>query len=223
MASETFIAPPVHAGENGSALFEFKLKRLFDISLAGVLLIICAPLLVFITLLVVASDGGPALFRQTRVGQGGRLFTCLKFRSMVVDGEAALQAHLAGYPEACSEWRIRQKLTHDPRVTPLGQLLRTTSLDELPQLINVLQGEMSLVGPRPIVPDEVPRYGEHIRAYTAVKPGLTGLWQISGRSNCSYEERVTLDVRYAARHNFALDLLILARTIPAVLLQKGSC
>jgi Undecaprenyl-phosphate galactose phosphotransferase WbaP len=216
-------APADSAGSTATAVREWQLKQLFDIVVASTLLILVAPLLVLIGLVIMATDGGPALFRQTRVGHNGRTFGCLKFRSMVMDSETALKAHLARDPKARREWEANQKLSRDPRVTPFGNFLRKSSLDELPQLINVLRGEMSLVGPRPIVPGEVRRYRANIREYMAVKPGLTGLWQVSGRSTCSYEERVALDVQYAREWSFVLDLVILIRTVPAVLLQKGSC
>jgi len=157
-----------------------------------------------------------------RLGRDGRSFGCLKFRSMVTDGEAVLAAHLAADPRARAEWAATHKLSNDPRITAIGQVLRKTSLDELPQLWNVLRGEMSLVGPRPIVPAEVARYGRAFQTCFAVPPGVTGLWQVSGRSDTSYAERVALDLDYASRWSLRRDIAIMLRTIPAVLAQRGS-
>lgn len=202
--------------------FEYALKRIFDASLALVLLLLLIPLFLAIVTFVRGADGGPALFRQTRIGQGGRPFRCLKFRSMVLNADAALKEHLASNPAAAQEWRDNQKLAADPRITRIGAFLRKTSLDELPQLLNILTGEMSFVGPRPIVADEIPRYGEAFSHCFSVPPGLTGLWQVSGRSDCSYVNRVALDSRYASEWNLLLDAEILMRTVPAVLAQQGS-
>lgn len=202
--------------------FEYAIKRIFDASLAIVLLLLLCPLFIAIATILRGSDGGPALFRQARIGKGGRPFRCLKFRSMVLDAECALKKHLAHDPLAAQEWRDSQKLTVDPRITRIGAFLRKTSLDELPQLINILAGEMSFVGPRPIVPDEIPRYGEAFSHCFSVPPGLTGLWQVSGRSDCTYMTRVALDSRYASEWSLLLDAEIMLRTVPAVLMQQGS-
>jgi len=196
-------------------------KRLVDLSIAVAALAFLWPLLLAIALAVRLSDGGPAIFGQTRVGRNGRPFTCLKFRSMVLNAEEALKEHLERSPEAQLEWRQSQKLTDDPRITSLGHFLRKTSLDELPQLLNILSGEMSLVGPRPIVPAEIERYGEYFAQCFSMPPGLTGLWQVSGRQ-CAYSMRVTLDSRYAADWSLWLDVEILAKTVPVVLAQRGS-
>lgn len=198
-------------------------KRWMDVSVALLAIIALAPLMVVIAIMIRRGDGGPALFRQIRVGKDGRRFACLKFRSMVRDAESALQRHLATRPEAAREWAENQKLANDPRVTGLGNFLRRSSLDELPQLFNVLAGDMSLVGPRPIVPAECSRYGEDLKFYLAARPGITGLWQVSGRSDCSYPERVALDVAYAKNWRLTTDLVIVFRTVPAVLLRRGSC
>ena len=212
-----------NARARASLKAELATKRCLDFTVALTVLIALAPLLLFLCLLVRCSDGGPALFRQTRVGYGGRRFGCFKFRSMIVNADEALAQHLRADPEAAREWAETQKLVNDPRVTRLGRFLRKTSLDELPQVLNVLAGQMSLVGPRPILPVECARYADKINYYLAVRPGITGLWQVSGRSDCSYEERVALDVAYAAQWGLGRDLVILVRTVPAVLAQKGSC
>ncbi|WP_409564544.1 sugar transferase [Methylobacterium sp. J-088] len=197
-------------------------KRGLDVGVAVTALFLLLPLLLLIALLVWAGDGRAPIFRHIRLGRDGRSFGCLKFRSMVTDGEALLAAHLAADPRARAEWAATHKLSNDPRITAIGQVLRKTSLDELPQLWNVLRGEMSLVGPRPIVPAEVARYGRAFQTCFAVPPGVTGLWQVSGRSDTSYAERVALDLDYASRWSLRRDIAIMLRTIPAVLAQRGS-
>jgi len=198
-----------------------RLKRGFDV-VAGLLLLLgFAPLLLLLAL-AVASDGGPALFGHRRVGAGGRPFKCWKFRSMVVDAEAALARTLANDPEARREWQRDFKLRRDPRVTRLGRFLRKSSLDELPQLFSVITGKMSLIGPRPIVADEVERYGAGFADYTACRPGITGLWQVSGRNDIDYAERVAIDRRYLRSWSFAGDMAILVRTVGVVLRRNGA-
>ena len=150
------------------------------------------------------------------------MFACRKFRTMVPNAEEALARHLAAYPHKKEEWNVARKLKSDPRVTPFGAILRKSSIDELPQLLNVLQGTMSLVGPRPITLSEAESYGAHVADYTKVRPGLTGLWQISGRSDTSYAERVQLDARYIRERSLFGDLGILLRTVPAVMRASGS-
>ena len=197
-------------------------KRLTDLSVALLTLVLLGPLMVAICIAMRISDPGPILFRQTRIGKAGREFKCYKFRSMVLEAERILNDHLEQDENARRERQANQKLTVDPRITPLGSFLRRTSLDELPQLFNVLAGDMSLVGPRPIVRGEIPKYDDKIQYYLAVRPGITGLWQVSGRSDCSYPERVALDARYVSDWSLKLDFIILLKTVPAVLLQSGS-
>lgn len=197
-------------------------KRCFDISVAGIALFLLLPLFLLLGLLVWAGDRKAPIFRHVRIGRDGRPFGCLKFRSMITDGDAVLRAHLAADPDAQREWNETHKLSSDPRITPLGHILRKTSLDELPQLVNVLRGEMSLVGPRPIVAAEVERYGNAFATCFSVTPGVTGLWQVSGRSDCTYAERVALDLDYATRWSLSRDITIMLHTIPAVLAQRGS-
>ena len=197
-------------------------KRAFDLLVTAPLLIVMIPVLALIALAVWVNDGGTAFYAQTRIGYRGRTFQCWKFRSMVTDADAVLAHHLSVSPEARREWARDHKLKADPRVTWLGRLLRSSSLDELPQLWNVLRGDMSLVGPRPIVTAEVGRYGARFRDYCGCRPGLSGLWQVSGRSNVSYRRRVALDTLYVRRSSLRLDVVILARTAPAVLLRRGS-
>ena len=197
-------------------------KRVLDLLGSTALIVVVAPLLILIATLIKLSEGGPVLFAQMRIGKEGRRFKCLKFKTMVVDAEQALCTHLAECPDARREWSETQKLRNDPRVTKFGRFLRKSSFDELPQLLNVVVGDMSLVGPRPILDEEVPRYGEKISAYLSVRPGITGLWQVSGRSDCTYEERVALDTRYVCEWRLQTDLLILLRTVPALLHREGS-
>jgi Undecaprenyl-phosphate galactose phosphotransferase WbaP len=197
------------------------IKRSFDIAVAGAALTVTSPVMIPLVLLL-KRDGGPALFRHRRIGRQGKSFDCLKFRSMVMNGEAVLQKHFAANPAALAEWQTEWKLREDPRVTRLGHFLRKTSLDELPQLINVLKGEMSLVGPRPIVPAECARYDTDIALYYMVRPGLTGLWQISGRNQVSYRERVEMDSRYVSNWSFWHDIAIMVKTVPALLNRTGA-
>ncbi len=196
-------------------------KRTFDIVVALVLIVGFAPLLLGCCLLVLTS-GRPLLFRHRRVGFGGREFTCLKFRTMAIDAERRLQEHLAKDCIAKLEWQKCHKLQSDPRVTTLGRVMRRSSLDELPQLFNVLKGEMSLVGPRPIVADEVARYQENFQHYASSRPGLTGLWQVSGRNNTSYRQRVAYDVEYVRNWSLARDIKIIVVTVAHVLDGAGA-
>jgi len=208
---------PLAAGVNAA------LKRGFDILGAGAMLLVLAPLFLLLALLV-RRDGGPAFYAHTRIGQGGRGFGCLKFRSMVIDSQARLDALLAADPAAQAEWNATRKLRQDPRVTAVGRFLRKTSLDELPQLLNVLRGEMSLVGPRPVIAAELAEYyGPAAAHYMSVRPGITGLWQVSGRSDTSYAQRVALDVAYASQPSLWTDIKILARTPLVVLARRGAC
>jgi exopolysaccharide production protein ExoY len=193
-------------------------KRSFDIAVALSALIVMAPLMIIVALAILATMGRPVIFIQQRVGFGGTAFGCFKFRSMVADAEERLARYLAENREAAQAWAETQKLTHDPRITWLGHILRKTSLDELPQFFNILRGDMSCVGPRPVLASELAEhYGVHAGDYAAARPGLTGMWQVSGRSNTTYAQRVNCDRVYVRRWSLGLDLLILLRTLPAVL------
>lgn len=196
-------------------------KRGIDIALSSAMLVALAPVLGALAV-IIRMDGGPALFRHRRIGADGRSFYCLKFRSMCIDADAKLKDYLSRDPEARAEWEKDFKLRRDPRITHLGALLRRTSLDELPQLMNVLKGEMSLVGPRPIVSAEIPRYGDAFSAYLKCKPGITGLWQVSGRNDIDYRTRVELDARYASTWSLKADLTILLRTFKVVFRRSGA-
>lgn len=192
------------------------LKRPIDMGFALVMIFLLCPLLVLIAL-TIRTSGSRIIYAHRRVGRNGRPFSCYKFQTMRPDPDAILAAHLAGNVEAAEEWRATRKLKRDPRVTRLGQFLRETSLDELPQLFNVLRGDMSCVGPRPIVFAELHLYGAVACDYFSVRPGLTGLWQVSGRNSLTYEERVNLDRHYLRNRSLLFDLSILARTLPAVM------
>ena len=199
-----------------------RLDRAFDVALSALALLFLAPLLLIVSLVVALEGRGPIVFAHPRIGRDGRVFRVLKFRSMVVDGDRVLRDHLAACPEAAAEWAADHKLRNDPRVTRIGGFLRKSSLDELPQFWNVLRGEMSIVGPRPIVQAEVPRYGRLFKAYCLVRPGITGVWQVSGRNDISYRRRVAMDAVYARRKSVYLDVKIILATVPAVLARKGS-
>jgi lipopolysaccharide/colanic/teichoic acid biosynthesis glycosyltransferase len=196
--------------------------RVLDICIAIAALLFVLPLITGIALALRLIEPGPVFFAHVRVGRGGKSFACLKFRTMAVDADARLAALLATSAAARFEWEQYQKLTTDPRITRIGRFLRSSSLDELPQLLNVIAGEMSLVGPRPIVQSEVPRYGRYFRDYCSVRPGITGLWQVLGRSRVTYRRRVAMDVLYVRRRSVLLNAKILLATVPAVLMRKGA-
>jgi len=204
-------------------LFRYRIiKRTLDILLVLLASPVLLPLMAIIAAAVRFSSPGPVFFSHRRIRRHGAFFTMWKFRTMCVNSSEVLNSHLTGDLAAQTEWRRTHKLKADPRITRVGQFLRKTSLDELPQFWNVLTGSMSLVGPRPIVAAEVEKYGEFFADYCLVKPGITGLWQVSGRSACTYEERVQLDSTYA--HNWSLsgDFAILAKTLTAVVNQDGA-
>ena len=198
------------------------LTRLFDIVFAVAAIVFFAPLMVFIAIAIAMSSPGPVIFAHSRVGQNGKLFPCLKFRTMVVNADEELQRVLRSSAAARAEWETDHKLKNDPRITPIGKWLRKFSLDELPQLFNILIGQMSVVGPRPIVIDEIKKYGKFFDDYCSVRPGLTGLWQVSGRNDISYDARVQLDVSYARNRTLLLDMKIVLQTVPAVIAFRGS-
>jgi Undecaprenyl-phosphate galactose phosphotransferase WbaP len=198
------------------------LKRCLDLALTVVGGIIVLPLIGLIAVFIAAESRGTVFYGQERIGRGGRPFKAWKFRSMSRDADQLLAAYLERHPELREEWERDHKLRDDPRVTRVGRLLRRTSLDELPQLWNVVRGEMSLIGPRPIVRAETERYADMIEMYLRVRPGISGLWQVSGRSDTTYAERVALDSYYVRNWSVWLDLFILAKTVRVVLLGKGA-
>ena len=197
-------------------------KRVIDIILAVSGIILLAPLLIICFVVTVATSPGPALFRHKRVGFNGKYFDCLKFRTMVTDAPERLRQLLDSDPVAAAEWAANRKLRHDPRVTAIGDILRRSSLDELPQLFNVLRGDMSIVGPRPVTAEELVKYSGAIDAYLSCRPGITGLWQVSGRSTTTYSKRVACDAFYAREWSLALDAKIVIVTIPSLLLSESA-
>jgi len=211
----------IDGGMNLSLTTRNVVKRTIDIVGASSLLIAMSPILLIMGV-VVMSDGGRPVFGHVRIGRNGRKFRCLKFRSMVTGADAVLKHLLATDPKAREEWERDFKLKNDIRITPIGRLLRRTSLDELPQLWNVLRGEMSLVGPRPIVDEELARYGADVHYYLETKPGMTGLWQVSGRNDVDYATRVSLDVSYAKDCSLLLDILILLKTFKVIFKRDGA-
>jgi lipopolysaccharide/colanic/teichoic acid biosynthesis glycosyltransferase len=194
-------------------------KRIFDVVMVLLMLPLLAPVILVLALL--AGRGRLGFFGHERVGRGGALFNCWKIRSMVPDAEERLAAHLAADPAAAAEWEETFKLRNDPRITRFGNFLRRTSLDELPQIWNVLKGEMSFVGPRPVVAQELERYGASAPAYLALRPGVTGMWQVSGRNDISYAERVQMDAIYGRRLGLVLDMKLMVQTVGAVFARTG--
>lgn len=198
-------------------------KRAFDIAVAALALLFLLPAFLTIALLIKLTDNGPILYRHTRVGRQGERFECLKFRTMATDAEERLAHILIENPRAAEEWQETQKLRQDPRITAMGAFLRKSSLDELPQLWNVLRGDMSIIGPRPITRAELNRYGKERRYYLLVRPGITGLWQVSGRSSTGYEKRIRYDREYLEEWSWLGEFWILLMTIPAVLNTQDAC
>ena len=199
------------------------IKTIFDFTLTLIGTICISPLLAYIAYRIKKEDPGPVIFKHIRIGKDGKPFPCYKFRSMVVNSAEMLERYLAENPAAKAEWKRDFKLKNDPRITPIGKFLRRTSLDELPQIFNVLKGEMSLVGPRPVVQEELDKYyGDAVKEYCSIRPGITGLWQVSGRSDLDYTERVLLDQWYVKNRNLKLDIKILWQTIGVVLMKKGA-
>ncbi len=199
-------------------------KRSFDLIASILLIVFLLPFLVVFIVALLATSGSPVLYSHSRIGRGGVRFDCLKFRTMVQDSDRCLQQHLKLHPAAKVEWEATRKLRNDPRVLPLGRLMRVSSLDELPQLINIIKGDMSIVGPRPVMADELDQYYDASAQdhYTSVRPGLTGLWQVSGRNDTSYAQRVALDVEYVRQRTFLLDLKIIWKTVGVLLWRTGA-
>ena len=198
-------------------------KSVLDRVLSLIILVLASPCFVVIPILIKLTSRGPVFYRANRLGKLGRPIKVLKFRSMYADADARLKTLLQSDPKLAAEFKANFKLANDPRVTPLGRILRKTSLDEIPQILNVFSGEMMLIGPRPIVEEEVAYYGDAFPIFSSVKPGITGLWQCSGRSGTDYPTRVALDVHYVLNWSPWMDLWIVFRTAVAVLTMKGSC
>ena len=196
------------------------IKKLFDLLFALLFLILLSPLILIIFLLIKFSSRGPIFFLQKRIGKNNKSFKCIKFRTMHPEADDILENLLSINKKIKKEFEETHKIKNDPRITNIGNFLRKTSLDELPQLVNVLKGEMSIVGPRPIVSEEKIKYGKNFMKVNSVKPGITGLWQISGRNNLSYKKRIYLDLIYTENINFLLDLRIIIRTVGVILFPK---
>jgi len=211
------------ANDAPAGYFRYRVvKRFFDVALVLISLPVLMPILGIVSALVMLSSTGPIFYSHRRIRKGGAFFSMWKFRTMCVNSAELLEEYLGKHPEARAEWNTTHKLRDDPRITPIGSFLRRYSLDELPQLWNVLMGQMSLVGPRPIVAAEVEKYADCFDCYCKVKPGLTGLWQVSGRSALSYEKRVALDCDYVAHWSLSRDIKILSKTFPSVVNQDGA-
>ncbi len=198
------------------------LKRAMDLLFTVPLLIVASPFFLLIALLVKFTSKGNAIFSHTRIGRNGESFKCYKFRSMHPDAESRLQSVLESDPAIAAEWEEFQKLRNDPRVTKVGAFLRRTSLDELPQLFNILRGDMSVIGPRPVTKKEMQRYGADVVYYYAARPGVLGLWQVNGRNELSYDERVAYDIEYVKTWGLHKDLMILLKAVPVVLFGRGA-
>ena len=199
------------------------LKRLFDILFSCFVIFLFFPVMLLIALLIKISSPGKIFFSHERIGRGGRKFLCYKFRTMYPDAEKRLREILKENPEKLLEWSQTQKLKDDPRVTPIGEILRKTSLDEFPQFWNVLKGDLSVVGPRPVVESEIiNHFGPKAEKILSIRPGITGAWQVSGRSDISYQTRVLLDEKYVDQRSMLLDLILIIKTIPSVMLFKGA-
>jgi exopolysaccharide production protein ExoY len=198
-------------------------KRVIDACVACVTLVCLMPIMLMVAV-IVKLDGGPIFYGHERVGLKGRAFTCWKFRSMKLNSDQVLQHYLTTHADAAAQWHMNRKLTHDPRVTQIGKWMRKLSVDELPQLWNVITGDMAIVGPRPVTRDELVNYYHfYADCYASVRPGITGLWQVSGRSNTSYDRRVQLDMQYVHNVNWRMDTDIMFRTPWAVLASRGAC
>ncbi len=200
-------------GMNGLA------KRFLDIAIAASALVFLAPLLLLVAI-AVRMGGGPVFYTQKRIGRGGRAFSMIKFRTMRTDADAVLQSVLDSDPAARAEWAAFQKLKNDPRITRIGRYLRISSIDELPQLVNVLIGDMSIVGQRPILLNQRDAFGVHIAGYERARPGITGLWQVRGRNSLSFEQRAIMGSEYVSRWSLLLDIKLILLTIPAILFSK---
>ncbi len=197
-------------------------KRLFDIGFSLSVLILCSPVYLILACAIAFTSSGSIFYIQQRVGKDYRPFGCIKFRTMIPDADRVLADMMAESESLRAEFSENFKLKEDPRITKIGKFLRVTSLDEFPQFINVLKGEMSVVGPRPLVPDEIERYGESIDRVLSIRPGITGLWQVSGRNDLPYAQRIRIDVSYVKLRNFWLDLHIILKTVRVMVMPRNN-
>ncbi len=221
-ADDVRLPTPVARPVEPSRIVGGLIKRALDIGLALTALILLSPMMLGVALLIKLTSPGRVFYGHRRIGFSGRQFRCWKFRTMVEDGDRVLEEYLNQNPHERATWLAERKLRDDPRVTPVGAVLRKLSVDELPQLFNILMGQMSVVGPRPVVADELTNYRQSVGHYLRTRPGLTGLWQVSGRNDTSYRNRVVMDRAYVRRWSMMLDLWIILRTVPAVLSSQGA-
>jgi lipopolysaccharide/colanic/teichoic acid biosynthesis glycosyltransferase len=197
-------------------------KRIFDIVFSSIVLVLCSPLCLVLAIAIACTSSGSIFYIQERVGKNYKHFGCIKFRTMIPNADRVLSEMMAQSADLHQEFSENFKLKQDPRITKIGKFLRTTNLDEFPQFINVLKGEMSVVGPRPLVPEELERYGNHIDRVLTIRPGITGLWQVSGRNDIPYDQRIRIDVSYVKRRNFWLDLRIVVKTVLLTVVSKNN-
>lgn len=199
------------------------LKRIFDIFFSSLVMLFFSPLMLLVAFIIKISSPGKVFFSHERIGRGGKKFRCYKFRTMYPDAEERLKEILKENPEKLREWSQNQKLKNDPRITPIGEILRKTSLDEFPQFWNVLKGDLSVVGPRPVVESEIiDHFGPKAEKILSIRPGITGIWQVSGRSDTCYQTRILLDEKYVDQRSMLFDLILIIKTIPSVVLFKGA-
>ena len=211
-----------HAKIDFSAMSYSFFKRVFDITASSIALLLLSPVFLATSIAIKKEDKNPAMFKQKRIGKNGKLFEIYKFRTMCPNADEKLKELLENDPEAAKEYKINKKLENDPRVTKIGSFLRRTSIDELPQLINVFKGDMSLVGPRPYLPREIDDMGDYYNTIVESKPGITGLWQVSGRSNTTFDERLIFDEEYNENKGFFYDMGLLTKTVGVVIGKDGA-
>tara|TARA_B100000989_G_scaffold133506_1_gene99173 strand:+ start:2472 stop:3125 length:654 start_codon:yes stop_codon:yes gene_type:complete len=213
-----------YSSKNKNFKFYKLIKIFFDLLFSLLFLVACLPLFLMISLFIKLSSRGPIFFLQERIGKNNIPFKCIKFRTMYPEAKDILENLLAKDDKFKEEFEKNHKIKNDPRITTIGKFLRKSSLDELPQFINVLRNEMSIVGPRPIVKEEKAKYGKNLKKFLSIKPGITGLWQVSGRNNLTYKRRVFLDLNYVRNHNFLMDIRIIIRTFGVILfpLDRGA-
>jgi undecaprenyl-phosphate galactose phosphotransferase len=212
----------LHVKNNLSVSRNRVIKYIFDFVLSLAIMIMILPILILISILIRLDSEGEIIYKGTRIGKGGRSFRCYKFRTMYINGDTIIKQYFQQYPQKQKEWHIYRKLQDDPRVTRIGKILRRTSLDELPQIVNVLKGDMSLVGPRPYLPDEFLGMGESKKVILQTRPGITGYWQVNGRNNVTFKERLNMEAWYVCNWSIWIDIVLLWRTVKVVLLRKGA-
>lgn len=209
--------------KNNVNTFIYELSKcIFDYTLSIFLIVLLSPITLLIAIIIKLSNEGPVFYLHQRVGKQGKLFNMYKFRTMVVNADEVLQERINKYPAFREEWEQYQSITNDPRITKIGKILRRTSIDELPQLINILKGDMSLVGARPITADQIKMWNGKFTHYISTRPGITGLYQINGRNNLTFSQRIEMDTKYIKEKSFQLDMTILMKTFKAVISGEGA-